>query len=61
VPACQIGRLILVGDLETSPSQLGSTVIYARVSSTDQRADLDRQVSRECLGYGSGSCDVTAS
>jgi predicted site-specific integrase-resolvase len=35
-----------VGDLETSPSQLGSTVIYARVLSTDQRADLDRQVSR---------------
>lgn len=46
VPARQIGRLILVGDLETSPSQLGSTVIYARVSSTDQRADLDRRVSR---------------
>ena len=46
VPARQIGRLILVGDLETSPSQLGSTVIYARVSSTDQRVDLDRQVSR---------------
>jgi predicted site-specific integrase-resolvase len=38
--------LILVGDLETSPSTRGSTVIYARVSSADQRADLDRQVSR---------------
>jgi predicted site-specific integrase-resolvase len=46
VPARQIGRLILVGDLETSPSQLGSTVIYARVSSADQRGDLDRQVAR---------------
>ena len=46
VPARQIGRLILVGDLETSPSTRGSTVIYARVSSADQRADLDRQVSR---------------
>jgi predicted site-specific integrase-resolvase len=46
VPARQIGRLILVGDLETSPSQLGSTVIYARVSSTDQRVDLVSQVSR---------------
>jgi predicted site-specific integrase-resolvase len=46
VPARQIGRLILVGDLETSPSHLGSTVIYSRVSSTDQRVDLDRQVSR---------------
>jgi putative resolvase len=41
VPARQIGRLILVGDLET----------YARVSSGDQRVDLDRQASRECLGH----------
>jgi len=39
VPARQKGRLILVGDLEMLPSQLGSTVIYARVSSSDQRAD----------------------
>ena len=46
MPARQIGRLILVGDLETSPSQLGSTVIYARVSPADQRGDLDRQVAR---------------
>ena len=46
IPARKIGRLILVGDLETSPSQLGSTVIYARVSSTDQRVDLVSQVSR---------------
>jgi len=45
VPARQIGRLILVGDLETSPTQLGSTVIDARVASGDQRTDLDRQVS----------------
>jgi predicted site-specific integrase-resolvase len=46
VPARQIGRLILVGDLETLPSNRGSSVIYARVSSADQRDDLDRQVSR---------------
>jgi predicted site-specific integrase-resolvase len=46
VPARQIGRLILVGDLDTSPSTPASTVIYARVSSADQRSDLDRQVSR---------------
>ena len=46
VPARQIVWLILVGDLETSPSQLGSTVIYARVSSAHQRGDLDRQVAR---------------
>ena len=46
VPARQVGRLILVGDLETSISPSGSTVIYARVSSADQRDDLDRQVAR---------------
>jgi predicted site-specific integrase-resolvase len=46
VTARQVGRLILVGDLETSPSTPGSTVIYARVSSADQQSDLDRQVSR---------------
>jgi predicted site-specific integrase-resolvase len=38
--------LILVGDRETSPSPLGSSVIDARASSADQRDDLDRQVSR---------------
>jgi predicted site-specific integrase-resolvase len=42
--------LILVGDLETPPSQLGSTVIYARVSSGDKRADLDRQEARVSTG-----------
>ena len=46
VPARQVGRLILVGDLEVSSSQRGSTAIFARVSSADQRADLDRQVCR---------------
>ena len=46
IPARKMGRLILVGNLETSPSQLGSTVIYARVSSGDQRGGLDHQVAR---------------
>jgi predicted site-specific integrase-resolvase/DNA-binding XRE family transcriptional regulator len=46
VPARQVGRLILVGDLDTSPSQLGVTVIYARVFPSDQRVDLDCRVSR---------------
>ncbi len=46
VPARQVGRLILVGDIETSTFQAGSAVIYARVSSADQREDLDRQVAR---------------
>ena len=41
VPAHQIGRLILAGDRATLPSQLGPIVIDARVSSGDQRADLD--------------------
>ena len=46
MPAHQVGRLILVGDLGTSTSASGVTVLYARVSSADQRDDLDRQVSR---------------
>ena len=46
VPARQVGRLILVGDLETATPHSGSTVSYARVSSADQREDLDRQVAR---------------
>ena len=41
-----MGRLILVGDLETSSPDAGITAVYARVSSGDQRADLDRQVAR---------------
>jgi len=42
-----MGKLILVGDLDASAT-LGSrrTVVYARVSSADQRTDLDRQVAR---------------
>ena len=46
VPACRIGRLILVGDLETQGLEDGITAVYARVSSGDQRADLDCQVAR---------------
>jgi len=47
VPAQKMGKLILVGDLAAS-TQVGPgrTVVYARVSSADQRADLDRQVAR---------------
>jgi predicted site-specific integrase-resolvase len=51
VPAHRVGnKLILVGDLESSLEKQGSTVIYARVSSSDQRSDLDRQVAR-VLGW----------
>jgi predicted site-specific integrase-resolvase len=42
-----MGKLILVGDLGNSPAQhRGRTVVYARVSSADQKPDLDRQVAR---------------
>ena len=47
VPAHQVDRLILIGDLADAPAvPSGSTVVYARVSSADQRPDLDRQVAR---------------
>lgn len=45
VPATRAGRLILV-DLDGAADGAGRTVLYARVSSHDQRADLERQVAR---------------
>jgi predicted site-specific integrase-resolvase len=45
VPAYQAGRLIVIG--EPSPAAApGIAAVYARVSSADQRPDLDRQVAR---------------
>ena len=44
VPARRAGRLILV-DVPAAPAA-GTVAVYARVSSADQRADLDRQVAR---------------
>jgi predicted site-specific integrase-resolvase len=45
VPAYQAGRLIVIG--EPSPAAVaGITAVYARVSSADQKPDLDRQVAR---------------
>jgi len=45
VPAYQAGRLIVIGEpVPAAPA--GATVVYARVSSADQRPDLDRQVAR---------------
>lgn len=44
VPAERVGRLILVKTTAV-PASAG-VVVYARVSSHDQRADLDRQVAR---------------
>lgn len=47
VPATKMGKLILVGDLDArGDASDGRTVIYARVSSGDQRNDLDGQVAR---------------
>jgi predicted site-specific integrase-resolvase len=45
VPARRVGRLILV-DSEAVRAGQGTVAVYARVSSTDQSADLDRQVAR---------------
>jgi predicted site-specific integrase-resolvase len=38
--------LVLIGDPVTPEQGCGVTVVYARVSSADQRPDLDRQVAR---------------
>ena len=45
VPTYQVGRLVVIGD-GAVPRTSGTTVVYARVSSADQRPDLDRRVSR---------------
>jgi putative resolvase len=46
VPAERVGRLILVRAGTAVSSGAAGAVLYARVSSHDQRADLDRQVAR---------------
>jgi predicted site-specific integrase-resolvase len=45
VPARRAGRLILV-DPSPAPETVASVTVYARVSSADQKNDLDRQVAR---------------
>ena len=45
VPAERVGRLILVRTTVTADSA-GCVVVYARVSSHDQRSDLERHVAR---------------
>ncbi|WP_242606751.1 IS607 family transposase, partial [Protofrankia symbiont of Coriaria ruscifolia] len=45
VPARKVGGLIIVGDIDRTPAP-AETVVYARVSSADQKPDLDRQVAR---------------
>ena len=46
VPAQRVGRLILVDEPTDKASVCGHAAVYARVSSADQKADLDRQVAR---------------
>lgn len=46
VPAWKVGRLILVDELASEAGPRPKTAVYARVSSADQKADLDRQVAR---------------
>lgn len=47
VPTYRVGRLIMVGEPVTGTvSDAGQVVVYARVSSADQKSDLDRQVAR---------------
>ncbi|ROO82781.1 putative site-specific integrase-resolvase [Actinocorallia herbida] len=47
VPTYRLGRLIMIGEPVTGPAAgTGQTVVYARVPSADQKADLDRQVAR---------------
>lgn len=45
VPAHRVGGLILI-DAPAGPDPAGITAVYARVSSADQKADLDGQVAR---------------
>ena len=47
VPTHQVGnKLVLVRDLESTQTKQGSTVIDARVSSSEQKSDPDRRVAR---------------
>lgn len=46
VPARRVGKLILVNVDGAVSAEKTRTVVYARVSSHDQRTDLDRQVAR---------------
>jgi predicted site-specific integrase-resolvase len=47
VPTYRLGRLIMVGEpLTTTVANSGTVVVYARVSSAEQKPDLDRQVAR---------------
>lgn len=44
VPAHRVGRVILVDEPAGQPGRWGRTAVCARLSSADQKVDLDRQV-----------------
>jgi predicted site-specific integrase-resolvase len=46
VPARKVGRIILVDEPIGEAGPRARTAVYARVSSADQKTDLDRQVAR---------------
>ncbi|MEJ7648618.1 MAG: IS607 family transposase [Nakamurella sp.] len=46
VKARKVGGLILIDEGEVAVPAVEQAVVYARVSSADQRSDLDRQVAR---------------
>jgi predicted site-specific integrase-resolvase len=46
VPARRVGQLILVDDPSLPAGPRSGTAVYARASSADQNADLNRQVAR---------------
>ncbi|MER6757417.1 IS607 family transposase [Micromonospora echinofusca] len=47
VPTYRLGRLIMVGEPLTGATRnAGQVVVYARVSSSEQKTDLDREVAR---------------
>lgn len=56
VPARRAGRLILVD--APAARAAGTVAVYARVSSADQRADLDRQVARVTAWTAAGGLAV---
>lgn len=62
VKARKVGGLILIDDAPSSELRNnGKTVVYARVSSSDQKEDLDRQVARVttwCVSQGIPVDDV---
>jgi predicted site-specific integrase-resolvase len=51
VPARKVGRLILVNEPAGEAGPQPRTAVYARVSSADQKADLDRQVVARVPGW----------